>query len=135
MSDQEASTTVRNAFVPVMKGGSIDMKNAGALAVFARGDVTVREGGAQMMLAGGALTIEQGGAQTIVARGDVSIHEGGALAVAAPNVEVTDGWVGMALGARVDISGSRVLLAPRQALCFGAGFGVVITLARRLLRR
>ena len=135
MSDQGPSTTVRSAFVPVMKGDSIDMKNAGAIAVFARGEVTVREGGAQMMLTGGDLTVEQGGAQTIVARGDVSIREGGALAVAAPNVEITDGWVGMALGARVDITGSRVLLAPLQALCLGAGFGVVIALARHLFRR
>lgn len=135
MSEQETPTNVRNAFVPLMKGSSIDMQNAGALAILSQGDLTMRQGGAQFIAAGGDLDLREGGAQTIVARGDVTIREGGSLLVAGATVDVTDGWVGVALGPNVNLKGSRVLLAPVQALCFGAGFGVAFAVVRRLLRR
>ena len=132
MDDQEPSTTVHWGFAPIVKGAKIDMKNAGALAVVSQGDVNVREGGAQIMLAGGDLSIEQGGAQAMLARGDIAMRDAGAMLVAGSAVEVTDGWVGIALGGRVDIRDSRVLLGPVQALGVGAGFAIVVTLARRI---
>jgi hypothetical protein len=135
MNDNEAPTTTRMGFFPLVLGTAVDMQQSGAMAVLARGDVAVSQGGAQMLLAGGNVTIDQGGGQTILSRGDLSIREGGALLAAGATVEVHKGWVGLALGRHIDLTNSRVLLGPLQALSLGAGIGIVATLTKRLFNQ
>jgi len=130
---EQPPTSVRCGFVPIIKGDAVEIKNAGAVAVLAQADINVREGGAQVMLAGGDISVEQGGAQMMLARGDIAINAAGAMVAAGTTVGVTDGLVGIALGGRVDLNNSRVLLGPLQALGLGAGFGVAFAIARRLL--
>ncbi len=131
---EQPPTSVRNGFVPVIKGGTVDMRNAGALAVLAHADINIREGGALVMLAGGDLSVEQGGAQMMLARGNIAMNDAGAMFATGATVEVVDGWVGIAVGRRVDISNSRVLLGPFQALGFGVGLGISLSFARRIFK-
>ncbi len=135
MNNNEAPTTTRTGFFPLVSGAAVDMHQSGAMAVIARGDLSVTQGGAQMLLAGGNVTIDQGGGQTILSRGNLSIRDGGALLAAGANVEVQEGWVGMVLGPHIDLTNSRVLLGPLQALSLGVGIGIVVALTKRLFNR
>ena len=135
MTEVSPPDVTRSGFVPLVSGTEVHLQQSCAFAVLARGDVSVYQGGANLLLVGGDLSVEQGGGQTIIAKGDVSIRQGGALVAAAPSVTVQSGWVGLALGGRVELKESRVLLGPAQAAALGAGLGVVFALARRLLRR
>jgi hypothetical protein len=135
MNEPATPTTARRGFFPLVHGDEVDLRQAGAAGVLARGDVSIRAGGANLLVTGGDLHIEQGGGQTLLAAGDVTIRQGGTIVAAARSVKVDRGWVGLALGGRVDLDDSRVLLGPVEALALGAGLGMVAACAKWCARR
>ena len=135
MNEATTSTTARAGFFPLVHGDEVEMGQAGAVGVLARGDVSIRQGGANLLATTGDLDIRQGGAQTLLALGDVAISQGGAIVTAAGSVRVDQGWVGLALGGKVDLQDSRVLLGPAQAFALGAGAALVVVCAKWCARR
>jgi hypothetical protein len=132
MSDHMA---VRTGFFPVVAADEVTMSQTGSSAVFSGGSVSLAQAGTNLLVAGGDAEIVQGGVLTLAALGDVTIEQGGAMLVGAGSVEVTDGFVGVALGGRVSLHDSRVLIGPAQAAAIGAGVGLVVLLGRLLGRR
>ena len=135
MNEATAPTTARTGFFPLVHGDEVEVRQAGALGVLARGDVSIQQGGANLLATTGDLDIRQGGAQTLLAAGDVTINQGGAIVTAAGSVRVDRGWVGLALGSKVDLQDSRVLLGPAQVLAVGAGVAAVVACAKWCARR
>ena len=138
MEDDEvttAPTVAHTGFFPVVIGTDVRVEQAGGAVFVSKGDLSLSQAGAQAILAGGDVSIQQGGVKTILAKGDVSITEGGALLAAGREVQVRGGWVAVALGLRVDLSNSKVLIGPKQAAVFGAVAGLVAVLLRGLMGR
>ncbi len=126
---------VRTGFFPVVAADNVTMTQAGSSAVFSGGDVSLEQAGSNLLVAGGGVDVQQGGAMTMAVMGDATVEQGGALLLGARSVEVRQGFVGLALGGRVEISDSQVLLGPAQAVGLGAGFALVLVVLRALFRR
>ena len=126
---------VRTGFFPVVAADEVSMTQAGSSAVFSGGDVSLAQAGSNLLLAAGSASVRQGGAMTLASMGDVSIEQGGAMVIGARSVEVTEGFVGVALGGRVVLNDSKVVLGPVQAAAIGAGMGMVLLVGRMLARR
>ena len=132
MSDHIA---VRTGFFPVVAADEVTLTQAGSSAVFSGGDVSLAQAGANVLFSAGDAEIVQGGAMTLASLGNVKVEQGGAILVGAGSIEVTDGFVGVALGGNVSVRDAQVLIGPAQAAAIGAGFGLVVLLARMLGRR
>ncbi len=113
----------------VLASQSASLSMAGAGVVAAQGDISLERSGSGTILAGGNVSITQGGAETIVSAGSVSMDGGGAGIVAAREIAIKDGWVGMAVGSTVELAeGVEVMFGPREAMWFGAAFGAIFGL-------
>lgn len=118
----------------IIAENDLSMSMAGAGAIAAQGDITMDRSGAGAILAGGDISITQGGAETVLAAGSVSIESGGAGIVAAREVYIKDGWVGLAVGGNVAIADDvDVMFGPREAIFIGAAFGAVFALVFGLM--
>ena len=125
---------VKRGFFPIVMGDDVSIRQAGGMAFISRGDTELSQGGGQVILAGGATSIHQGGANLLASVGGVSISQGGAVVAAAGSIRVEQSYVGVALAPGIDISDSRILLGPREAVLFGAVAGVAAAVVTRLLR-
>lgn len=124
----------RTGFFPIVAADEVSLTQAGSSAVFSGGDVSLAQAGSNFMLTAGSASIKQGGAITMAALGDVAIEEGGGVIIGAGSVDVTNGFVGIALGRNVSLTDCRLLLGPAQAAAVGAGLGLVLLLGRLLGR-
>jgi len=134
-SEVRTHTTARYGFFPIVAADEVTVRQAGVTAAICSGDLSMTQGGGNFAVAGGNLSITMGGSNAILAGGDVEIQQGGAVLLAAKSVSVSQGFVGVALGAEVKLEGSRVLLSTPQAAAFGAAIGAVLFLLSKLLRR
>jgi hypothetical protein len=89
------------------------------------------------MVAGAGLEIKDSLAQVMVAGENMDLDDSGALiSVAGGNITVHGGLVGVAITDNLHLhDDSRVLLNTRQAILFGAAFGVLFGLVSHLLPR
>lgn len=68
--------------------------------------------------------------------GDIHIEQGGAVAMAAAGgITLREGFVGVALAPKLDLSDAEVMVGPVQAAAFGAGLGLVLLLVRLVFGR
>lgn len=113
------------------------IERAGALAINAGHDVATQYGGALAINAGGSADIQFGGAMVINAGGAVDIDYGGAYIInAAKGAKLTNSTVGVLLSPKTKLGeGARVIFNTKQAVAFGAAFGVMFALLRWLLKR
>ena len=110
---------------------------SGALAINAGRNAEIRYGGTMAINAGGHADIHFGGAMVINAGGAVDIESGGALVInSAKGAKLTNSTVGVLLSPKAELGeGTRVILNTKQAVAFGAAFGVLFALLRWLLKR
>jgi hypothetical protein len=129
------SVVARFGFFPLVTADRVTISQANTSVALAKGDLDVRRGGGSLLAAGGNARVTQGGAMAIAAGGNVTIEEGGAVVLAARSVDVSNGFVGLALGRSVTVRDSRILLGTAQAAALGAALGAVVVLGRLLARR
>ena len=123
-------------FVPIMKAeGDATIREAGAIAVVAGGNANIKEGGAGFCIVGGDVTINQGGTGNLIVGGSAELHEAAVGQMAALEVSVTDGRVGVLLAAKANLEGSEIMLSTPQAVGIGAAAGVVLFFLGRLFGR
>lgn len=128
------ATMTGSAAGAVMATGEVSLSMAGAGVIATQGDISMERSGCGTILAGGNVVITQGGAETIVSAGSVSMDGGGAGIVAAREIAIKDGWVGLAVGSNVEIAeGVEIMFGPREAVFIGAAFGAVFGLVVGLM--
>lgn len=115
----------------------VKIEHAGALAVNAGRNAEIAYGGAMAINAGGSADIQYGGAWVINAGGAVDVDYGGAWVMnAAKGAALKNSTVGVLFSPKTELGeGARVILDTKQAIAFGAAFGVVFALLRWLLKR
>jgi len=125
----------------VSTGGDATITASASPIVHAKGDIHVRQAYTSAVIAGGDMEISQAFAPIILGK-QLSVHQGGGVVMLAGDAKVSNGFVGVLLSPRAEISDdSRVLLSTKAALIIAAallgGFAlvaVVIALgARRVM--
>lgn len=123
-------------FYPVVRGDTVEVRQAGGLVFAAANDLALREGGGQLLAAGNNITVTEGGAFVIAAGNGVSVETGGAGMVISTRVSVTHGTIGVALAGRVDVADDvTVVVDTKRAGLIGLVAGLVLAVARMLWRR
>ena len=88
---------------------------------------------------GGAITdsaaLQQSWVQAVVAQESVTLDQAAAGLVASRTVRARDSAIGLVLAREFHGDGVRVLMAPRAALAFGAGLGLVLALVAGIRRQ
>lgn len=119
-------TVVRTGFFPVVAGDQISVKQAGGLAFVAKNSLQITQGGGQIVGAGNSVSVHQGGGWLIGAGGNISIDHGGGGVIAARDVRVDRSFLGIALGRKVTVDDSNVLIGSAGSLAIGALLGLVL---------
>jgi hypothetical protein len=114
-----------------------EVNSGGAAVISANGNIDVTSGGSFVMTAGNDISVNSGGGWALIAGNDLSIQEGGGMVMVAGNkATVRQGFIGLLLTPKADLSeNSQVLLTVPQAAALGAALGLVLALLGRLLRR
>ena len=95
-------------------------------------DVTA--GGVGAILAND-VALAQTAAQLVAARESIEVDQSAAGMMIAGDARVRDSAIGLLITPRFEGQGNRVLFGPTAALAFGAGVGLVLTIARVVLGR
>jgi hypothetical protein len=127
-------TKAHRGFFPLVVGGHVDVRRAGAVAFVAGNDINLKEGGGSALLAGNRITIERGGGNLLASGSGISIEQGGAVIALAPEIKLSKAYVGLAMGRSVEIAGdSRLIMGGREAAIAGASLAVTTLLLRWLI--
>ena len=91
--------------------------------------VEMEQAGAGLIVAADSASLHQSGACAIIADGEAKLVQSGACVVVANEAEVTQGFVGVLAANEVELGpDTKVLATWREAVIFGAVFGVVAAL-------
>jgi hypothetical protein len=123
----------------VSAGGDATITASASPIVHAKGDIHVRQAYTSAVIAGGDMEISQAFAPIIVGK-QLSVHQGGGVVMLAGDAKVSNGFVGVLLSPRAEISDdSRVLLSTKGALIIAAallgGFGILAVVVALSARR
>ena len=111
--------TVRTGFFPDVAADHVTVEQAYAATVLSADDVTLTRSGASVVAVAGSASISEGGAGIVLAR----------------DLTVRRGLVGLAVGRRITLEDSRVLLGTAQAAAAGAALAGVLLIGRILVRK
>jgi hypothetical protein len=134
---QARSVSLTNGVALALVGQeNAQLRQGGAFAVVGGNTMTLTQGGGQLVVAGNTMTINQGGGQLMIAGNSINIEQGGGGIMLAGQATVNRGFIGVLISGATELQeGAKVLLDTRQALMFGAAFGLVFAIARRVLGR
>jgi hypothetical protein len=114
----------------------LKMSQACAFAIEAHRDAEIENGGAMAIAAGNNMSITNGGATVMAAGQSATVTNGGSLLLVSNEVKASNSFFGLLLSNQTNLEeGSRVLLDTKQAIAFGAAFGVVMAVLGWLLRK
>lgn len=119
-------TEARRGFFPFVTGDQVSLRQGGAMALVARDNLQITQGGGQLIGAGNSVSVSQGGSWLLGAGGSVVIDQGGAGIVGARSVTADRSFVGVALGGKVEIESSRILVGSAGSFLIGLVAGALV---------
>lgn len=122
---------VKNASVQELTGGRVSMHNSAARTV--KASALDAEDTALAFVQADSLEAQESAIGLVMAR-EATLKEGNATFVMAETCRAEKAQIGLLLAARVE-GPVKAVMTPLTGFAFGAGLGVILTLARLLFRR
>jgi predicted RND superfamily exporter protein len=134
---ETGEATVTESFVGVVRAaGDAKVENTIASAIVAGGNASVEDSISMAVVAGGNIAANDSGGVVMVAGGNIDIRDGGGGLINCAQATIENGTVGVLLAGQVTLGDNvRVLMTQKQAIAFGAAFGLVVAVFGLIFRR
>ncbi len=139
-NDGESVNVDQNFKFGISSQQDISLTDSGAFGIAAGRDMQLTDSGAFSIAAGRDLELKDSGSAILTVGGSAEITGGGALLMLGNDVTANNSTFGILISRKTDLGeGNNVLMDTKQALAFGAVFGIafgaIFALLSRLLRR
>ena len=134
---ETGEATISDSFVGVVRAaGDANIENSIASAIVAGGNTHIDNSVSSAVVAGGNIDFQDGGGLVMIAGGNIDIRDGGAGLINCAQATIENGTVGVLLSGQVTLGDNvRVMMTQKEALAFGAGFGLVVAAVIGLILR
>jgi hypothetical protein len=120
----------------VHAAGDAKVENTIASAIAAGRDTHIEDSISLAMVAGGNIAANDSGSVVMVAGGNIDIRDGCGGLINCAQATVENGTVGVLLAGQVTLGDNvRVMMTQKQAIAFGAAFGLVVAVFGLIFRR